>query len=101
VLSPVNQIGWKIGGSVPAIGTYAFVAGARKFGLRRLRQPRHSHLADFRFFKFGLALRANNNPLGHLSPQRGDSQGAGEHLLYVTVPDCHNTHNWDFHVDDQ
>jgi hypothetical protein len=52
------------------------------------------HVANLRMLKFRPALRANENPCGHLSPPRGDSQKAGGHLEDCTnLPTGNQKHN--------
>ena len=93
-LSPIHQICSLVDCAVSAIWADTFVTSRRNLRFRRQRQACHSHVANLRMLKFRPALRANENPCGHLSPPRGDSQKAGGHLEDCTkLPTGNEKHN--------
>jgi hypothetical protein len=79
LLSAVQQVGSQVEGAVPTIWADAFVTRLRDHRFRGVVQTGHSYVADLRMLEGCLALPTNKNPCGHLSPQPGDSQKAGEH----------------------
>ena len=87
LLSAVQQVGSQIESAVSAIWADAFVTSLRDNRFRGIVQTGHSDVANLRMLEGCLTLPANKNPCGHLSPQSGDSQKAGEHLCNcVSVP---------------
>jgi hypothetical protein len=61
-LGSIKQFGAKVSRAITAIRAHTVVAVGRKFRFRRNHQERHSDIANLRMFKFGFALRTNENP---------------------------------------
>jgi hypothetical protein len=65
---PISEVGTEIDSRVPTTRTNALYPNRRDFGFRRIKEARHSNIANLGVFKFDLALDALKNPFRHLAP---------------------------------
>jgi hypothetical protein len=70
----IKQISALVASGVSTIRTDAVVATWRNVRFIREKKACQSNIANLRVLKLSLAVAANKNPLGHLSPQTGGSR---------------------------